>query len=176
MRTLVHEIEESDDSSNRMFCIVLKEKSDPQNLKLAKVEVYGASIFALLDSGSISDVTSTALDRKLHLASSSTKRCITMVYYKEAAVIDELSGVPIEIGPTTVDLLCLVVQTTPYHLIVRRPSMKFMRATLDFDSDVVTFLHAPGVSKASLVAEGTQENASLTNVFTTDEYSDGNGA
>lgn len=96
-----------------------------------------------------------------------------MVNNQKAALIGKLTGVSITIGSITVELYCLVKQTTPYDLVVGRPSMKVKCATIDFDNDVGTFWHATEVTKVPLIAEYTYENVLLAEECTKDEDPDG---
>lgn len=49
--------------------------------------------------------------------------------------------------------------------------MKLMRASFDFENDVITFCHAGVVTQIPLITEGTHEDASLTDEFKTDDDS-----
>lgn len=96
-----------------------------------------------------------------------------MVDIKEAGVLAELTGVLMIIRTMNVKLSCLVVQTTPYEIIVERPSMKIVRATIDFDKIVATLRQASRVMKVPLIAEGTHEYALLPDELTADKNSGG---
>lgn len=106
------------------------------------VKVHGTSLLAFSDLWAILDVMSAAVCEKLHLACSSATRQIMIVHNKKAVMIGNVALVPVTVCHMTAELSCLVVHLTPSDLIIARSSLKLMRTTLDFDNDVVTFLHA----------------------------------
>lgn len=92
---------------------------------------------SFFDSGAFWDVISMALCQKRHLNQSPTKRRITIIDKKEGMVVGEVTQEPVKIDPLTTQISCLIAHATPYDLIIGRPLMKLMRASLDFDKDVV---------------------------------------
>lgn len=61
MWNIVATIEVKRDRSYHTVRTVLKLRTEPGKLKLARVKVYGSSTLALFDSGAITDVLSAAL-------------------------------------------------------------------------------------------------------------------
>lgn len=57
----------------------------------------------------------------------------------EAAVLEEVDKVPITVEDLTYVLTFLVVNDAPFGLIIGRPAIKFMRASLDFDKNIAIF-------------------------------------
>lgn len=167
VKHLVPAIKESRTSRNFMRYPATDSKTEPKMLKLAEVQVYGTPIMTLFDSGAIPDVMSS-LCQVLYPTPSSTNLRITIVDNKKAAVIGAVNRVSITLGRVTFELFCSVVQTTPYHLIFVHPSMMTMRASLNFDKDLVTFRHRDGVTKLPLVTEGIHKDVSLSDEFTSD--------
>lgn len=92
-----------------------------------------------------------------------------MVDNKEALIVEEVLSVPITIGQITTEVSCLVVRTIPYDLIIGRPSLKTMGASLVFDKDIATFRHHTGITCISLQTEGRQPCSTLSDEFTSEE-------
>lgn len=67
---------------------------------------------------------------------------------------------PVTLGPITVELSCLVVQSILYKLIVGRTRKTLMHAPFDFDCYFDTFRHEDGVKRIALITECTLEDAS----------------
>lgn len=53
----------------------------------------------------------------------------------------EFREVPVTVAPVTTEIASLVVRNAAFSMIVRRPSMKKMRASLDFSKDIAAFIH-----------------------------------
>lgn len=66
-------------------------------------------------------------------------------------------GVPITVGYITMELTFLLVKRSPFELIVGRPSMKEIRAVLDFEHDQTTFREGPKLVKLPLWSDGRDE-------------------
>lgn len=103
------------------------------------VDVFSNRIPILFDSGSIPDVMSVELYKKLHVLPRPTKGLIIVVDENEAVVVGEVLGVPVTVGTVTTELASLVVRNAPFAMVVWRPSMKKMKASLDFYKDIATF-------------------------------------
>lgn len=92
-----------------------------------------------------------------------------MVESREVVVVGEVLEVPVTVGAVTTELSCLVVRSSPYGLIIGRPSVKDMRATLNFDKKVATFRSDRGVTKIHLGTEDSTNMPSVNDEFTSDE-------
>lgn len=88
---------------------------------------------------------------------------------KEAIALGEPLGVPITVGDTTKRLTFLLVELSPFELIVGTPSMKEMRAVMDFDYDTARFREVGKIVRLPLWSEGVQELGAVTNEVTSDD-------
>lgn len=73
-------------------------------------------------------------------------RRVAMAGGKGDLVAGEVYGVPITAGKLTTEVSCLVVPDSPFELIVGRPSMKEIRASIEFEKDVTTVRNHEGVT------------------------------
>lgn len=64
------------------------------------------------------------------------------------------------------ELDCLIVRYDPFAMIVGRPLIKKMRASLHSDKDVATFRHEGGATKVSLVVEGAEGYGNVSDEVT----------
>lgn len=92
-----------------------------------------------------------------------------MVGNKKALIISEVAGVTIKIGSTTTEIPCLVVRSSPYQLIVGRPSMKLMSASNQLDKHIAGFRQDSGVTRIPLITEGTAGSDTISDEYTSDE-------
>lgn len=152
--------EEGDQKMTPVAFIDDEENNKPKRLKLAEVDVYGKQVMTLFDSGAIPEVMSAALCDHLNLSPRKTSLCITMVDNKEA-LLGEVVGLVVPVGPMKTEIACLVVRSSPHDLIVGRPSMKQMRVSLDFDKDVAKFRHSEGATCKPLARKRTVSGSSL---------------
>lgn len=149
-----------------------EELGESKRLELAEIKVYGTSVMTLFDSGAIPNVMSATLHNRPYRSVHHTKRRRTNVDNNEALVVGEVLSVPIIIGSIKAEVSCLVVRAGPYDLIITRPSMNKLRASLDFDTDVAFFRHDIGVTRIPLLTKGWQASSSWREAFTSDDEED----
>lgn len=73
------------------------------------------------------------------------------------------------------DELILVIRSLPYELVIGRPSIELMRASLDFDKTVATFRSEQSVFWVSLVTDGSNAIKTVSDELTTDDEGTTNG-
>lgn len=147
VKSVMFAITEKDNhQNNQKIDAVSGCEDEPKKLELAEVQVFRSSVMILFDSGAVREVMSLRLCDRLHVVSNEARRRITTVDSREAVVVGEVSRVPVTNGESTAEISCLVVRLSPCELITGRPTMKKMRASLDFDGIIATFRHGGEVT------------------------------
>ena len=90
---------------------------------LVRVEVYSESMTALFDSDTIPNVISHKMVKKLHLRMQSTNRSIKVANCASENCVGTLNEVPISLGELAVPMRFLVLDETPYDILIGLPTM-----------------------------------------------------
>lgn len=149
-----------------------EDEDEPKKLKMVKMQGFGSSMMTLYDSGPVPDVMSVRLCDLLHVVPIEKKRRITMTDSREAVVAGEISRVPVMSGHSTAEISCPVVRPSPYDLIIGRPTVKKVRASLDSDRNIATFRHEGENRSIALITKKIEGCAPVRNELTSDN-SDG---
>lgn len=95
-----------------------------------------------------------------------------MLDSKEALVVVEFLSITIIIWQIITEVSYVVVCAVPYYLIICRPDMKRMWASLDFDEDVAIFRHHVGFTRTPLLTGKMQTIPTLSKQFTSGNEED----
>lgn len=110
-----------------------------EELALTDVMVFRTNVGALLYTGATPNLMSSEVAESLHLQPTVTSRSVSMADDSALQVVGELQRVPVTVGNITKELTFLVVPKSPFPLLIRRPSLRVLRAKLDFEHDIATF-------------------------------------
>ncbi len=99
---------------------------------LVRVEVYSESSIALFDSGAIPNVIFHKMMKKLHLRMQPKNRSIKVANCASEKCVGTLNEVPISLGELVVPMDFLVLEETPYDILIGLPTMIQLRAHLDY--------------------------------------------
>lgn len=100
---------------------------------MVEVIVFGTVVRDLFDSGAVPDVMFADLCSRLHLEPPKTNRRMKVADGTETGVVGEVTKVAITVGDLTCQMTFLVVISAPFCLIIGRPAITKMKASLDFD-------------------------------------------
>ena len=103
----------------------------PKRLKLVTVRVYSTTAQALFDSGAVPNLISPLLVSNLCLTPQPSKKRIPVADGGNAPFIGALLQVPTSFGELSVNLDYLVVEGTPFDLIIGPTSLKKLQACID---------------------------------------------
>ena len=103
----------------------------PKRLSLVTVRVYSTVAQALLDSSAVPNLISPKLVSHLCLTPRPSKKRITVADGGNAPCNGVLLQVPTSFGELTVNLDYLVVEGTPFDLIIGLPSLEKPQACID---------------------------------------------
>lgn len=145
---------------------------DSKRLKLVIVPMFGSIEQVLLDFGAVRSVIETSLCSQLHLHLHSTNRQLKLTDRSKANDLGKGDKVPITGEAFTQALTFLVVKHAPRSLILERPSMKTIRASLDFDEDTCHFSSGEQVVTVPSCTEKIQNGRTLSKEFTSEEEDD----
>lgn len=84
----------------------------------------------------------------------------------KARIPGEVEEISIKVGRMTHLLTCRVVKDALFHLIIGRPAMKNVRASLDFDRHIVTFKSGTMVVTIPLWPDKERDDQALAEEFT----------
>ena len=125
--------------SSRVSRSVLAQVSGPpRRLKVVTIRVYGTVTQALLDSGAVPNLMSSRLAESLSLRPEATTRSITVADGTKAVVCGIVHGAPVSFGGLTEPLDFLVVEGTPFDVIIGCPALEKLQACLDLGQQHVT--------------------------------------
>ena len=99
---------------------------------LVRVEVYSESTMALFDSGAIPNVISHKMVKKLHLLMQPTNMSIKVANCASEKFVGTLNEVPISLGELVVPMNFLVLDDTPYDILIGLPTMIQLGARPDY--------------------------------------------
>lgn len=94
--------------------------------------------------------------KRLHVQPRSTKQRIKVAGGKEAVVVGVVRGVQVTVEMVSTELSLLVVRNNSFAMIVRMHSVKKMRASPNFEKELLTFRHYRGATRIPLVMEGAE--------------------
>lgn len=106
---------------------------DTKQLKLVEVFFFGSTAQVPFDFRAVPNITAASLCSQLHLQTHSTNRRMTMADGFKATVLGEVDNVPMTVGGMTRAFTVLVVNDALFSLVIKRPTMKNLRASLDLD-------------------------------------------
>lgn len=109
----------------------IAEENGRRVLKVEKVEVYGSKAFALMDSGAVPNVFSKVFVQRLSLVPRETHKNITVATGTKSPVVGILTEVPVKFGDLVVNLYFLVVDGSPFDVIVGDPAMEELKGVID---------------------------------------------
>ena len=125
--------------SSRVSRSVLAQVSRlPRRLKVVTIRVCGTVTQALLDSGVVPNLMSSRLAESISLRPEDTTRSITVADGTWAVLCGIVHGAPVSFGGLTGPLDFLVVEGTPFDVIVGCPALEKLQACLDLDQQHVT--------------------------------------
>ncbi len=99
---------------------------------LVRVEVYSESTMEFFDSGAIPNIMSHKMVKKLHLRMHPTNRSIKVANCASEKGVGTLNEVPISLGELAVRMDYLVLEETPYDILIGLPTMIQLRARPDY--------------------------------------------
>ncbi len=99
---------------------------------LVRVQVYSESTIALIDLGAIPNVMSHKMVKKLHLRMQPTNRSIKVANCASENCMGTLDEVPISMGELAVPMDFLILEETPYDILIGLPTMIQLRARPDY--------------------------------------------
>ncbi len=113
---------------------------------LVRVLVYSESMMALFDSGAIPNVMSHKMANKIYLRRQPTNRCIKVANCASEKCVGTLNEVLISMGELVVPMDFLVLEETPYDILIGLPTMIQLRSRTDYYR-VVLKIHYGGDSE-----------------------------
>ena len=99
---------------------------------LVRVEVYSESTMALFDSGAIPNVMSHKMMKKLHLRMQTTNRSIKVANSASEKCVGTLNAVLISLEELVVTIHFLVLEETPYDILIGSLTIIQLRARPDY--------------------------------------------
>lgn len=87
----------------------------------------------------------------------------------EAAILGVVNKFRITVGGMTHALTFSIVNDTPFNLIIEKPAMKSMQASLDFDKEITTLRFAGKAVIVPLCKEKKRDGQSSSEEFTSEQ-------
>lgn len=101
------------------------------------MKVYGTEVWTLLYSGGVPDVMSVELARRLYLSPQYTSKRIMVANGESSSCVGSLLDEPTIFGEQAVKLDFLVVNKSPFDLIIGLQTLTAMCARIDFGAQSV---------------------------------------
>ncbi len=99
---------------------------------LVRVQVYSEPMMALFNSDAIPSIMSHKMVKKLHLRMQPTNRSIKVANCASEKCVGTLNEVPISMGDLVVPMDFLVLEDTPYDILIGLPTLIQLRARSDY--------------------------------------------
>lgn len=109
-----------------------------RQLKVVTVRMYGTPTQALLDSGAVPNLMSACLADTLYLSPLPTRKSITVADGHSTVSRGFLTGVHVSFGNVPVSFNFLVVDGTPFDIIIGCPALEMLQARIDMGEHHVT--------------------------------------
>lgn len=145
-------------------------------IKKIIVKVYGMGARALLNSGVLPNVLSKEFVDCLGIEPDNTNRRITAVMGEKCPVVGMIKDVPIHLDKKVVNPNFLVVQGSPYDVIVGDPTMESMEGVLDLGHRVGSFVVYGDKIEIPREPEYVQEDAGYKVGTDTDDFTSATSA
>lgn len=135
------------------------------------IAVYKTLARALFDSGALPNVMSENLCNLLHHQLFNLNRRMRITDGTEAVKLGKFTTKVVTVGGLIYEMTFLVVTKAPLDLIIGRPAIKEMKATLEFDKDIAIAIFKEGGKPVKLPhwTEGEERNDTLSEKFTSDD-------
>lgn len=110
-----------------------KESGDKEEscLAVASIKLYGTETHALMDTGAVPNVVSSAIVEHLGIKPEVTKRVVTMASGEKAVVLGKVKDVPVTLGDLIAKMDFIVLENLPFPALIGRPSLTRLGCVLD---------------------------------------------
>lgn len=105
---------------------------------MVQIGICGSTSEALLDSVATTNLLSKRLAERLAVTFERDPKQIITANGVSCVVLGVIRQVPILFDRKVVRMKFLVLQSTPFHIIIGKPRLEEMRGCLDFGSQMVT--------------------------------------
>lgn len=161
----------SDGARSRQEATATHQHGWHRKLKKSETGVYGTKNCALFDSGTLPNIMSEDLCRRMHLLAKSNSLQITAADGKASQILGEVTVVATIFAHMTVQLSYLLLDGAPYEAIVGVPAMEALDGEIDLRRHTVPLTLADGSIRAilPLFNEGADELGDDGTKFTTEQ-------
>ncbi len=144
--------------------------------EFALLKAYGKEMYTLLDSGGIPNIVSRSLADRLHLSPLTTSRRIQGVAGHVEGKLGVVEDVPVDFDGAIVPINFLVSSDCLYNFIIGLPTLKKLKARMDFYRGVVKMKYGREEVKMNLGQEprdnGSTEDEDFTSATETESGSE----
>lgn len=150
----------------------LEEDSDDRYLGVSVIRIHGTKLFALMDSGATPNVFSPQVVKRLSLKPQETSKVVTVATGEKSKATGKLSNVPVMFDELQAEVDFIVLEDTPFDVVISRPTIKRLGGVIDLPAEVVRFDYRGQKAVLPMVPEYSQPRLTTDSTDSEDFTSD----